>query len=152
MGGKVIGRLQGQQSLARADCRDKARKISYQSNEFHASLIKFPFQLRKRSQLGRANGREVSRMAEQDGPFVADPAMKVDLSLRCLGCEVWRDTPQSDVWLLARWRSKASAERGVGLRNGDAGAGNAGRTAQGFEEMCSRAEAGCSHAGYAGAP
>ena len=43
------------------------------------------------AELGRADGREVLRMGEEDRPLVADPLVKLDLSLGRLGGEVGSD-------------------------------------------------------------
>ena len=48
------------------------------------------------AELGRADGREVGRVREQDRPRVADPVMELDRPLRRLGLEVGRDVAQAE--------------------------------------------------------
>lgn len=57
-----------------------------QSNHLHTTLLKLIFQLGESAELGRANGSEVGRVREEDGPAVADELVEVDLALgsQCL--------------------------------------------------------------------
>lgn len=57
-----------------------------QANHLHATLLKFILQLGEGAELGRANGSEVGRVGEKDGPAISDELMEVNLALgsQCL--------------------------------------------------------------------
>lgn len=59
---------------------------TYQANHLHATLLELILQLRKGAKLRGANGGEVGRVGEQDGPAVTDELMEVNLALggQCL--------------------------------------------------------------------
>ena len=55
--------------------------IDAQSDDLGVALGELRLDLRHVAELGRANGREVLGMREQDRPAVADPLVEVDRSL-----------------------------------------------------------------------
>jgi hypothetical protein len=65
--------------------------VGREPDQFHPTLGKRGLILCQSRQLGGAYGSVVFRMREKDGPFVADPLMKIDeagcrLSLEIRGC------------------------------------------------------------------
>lgn len=54
---------------------------THQSNHLDTALLKFTLHLSEGAQLGRANGGEVGRVGEEDGPAVADELVEVNLAL-----------------------------------------------------------------------
>ena len=50
-----------------------------------------------RTHLGSANGRERSRMREQDAPRISEPLVKVDFPDRRFGDEIRNDLPHSSL-------------------------------------------------------
>lgn len=60
--------------------------MTHQANHLHTALIKLILHLRKSAQLGCADGGEVGRVGEQDGPAVANELVEVNLALggQCL--------------------------------------------------------------------
>ncbi len=64
----------------------------------HLGVARRPFagQLGHRGKLGRANGRKVARMAEQDAIAVAQPVMEPDGASRAFGGEIGGDVVDAD--------------------------------------------------------
>ena len=62
--------------------------IGAQPDHLDTSLLELILQLRECPELGRANGREVSGMREQNCPAIVDELVKIDISLRSLCLEV----------------------------------------------------------------
>ena len=73
---------------------------TYQTYELHASLIELRLHLRERAQLRRTHGSKVGRVREQNGPFVADPLMKINVALGGFGGEVGRGAAEAEARLL----------------------------------------------------
>lgn len=66
------------------------RDRTYQSNHLDSTLLKLILHLGKSTQLGGANGCEISRVGEKDGPTIANELMEVNLALRGQCLEVRR--------------------------------------------------------------
>ena len=64
------------------------RKATHKTNHLDASLFKLILQLGEGTQLGGADGREVSGVGEENGPAVADELVEVDLAMGGKGLEV----------------------------------------------------------------
>lgn len=70
--------------------------VGRQSNQLDASFCELGLQFRKCAQLGRANGGEVLRVAEEDDPVVADELVEVDRAFRRFGLEVGGNGAQTE--------------------------------------------------------
>src|SRR5262249_23283004 len=66
-------------------------RIDAQSDDLRIAFVELRLHLRHVAQLGRAHGREVFRVREEDRPRVADPLMKANAPLRSLGFEIRSD-------------------------------------------------------------
>ena len=65
-------------------------RINAQADDLGVALVPLGLELRHVAELGRAHGREILRMREQDRPAVPDPLVEADLSLRGVGGEIRR--------------------------------------------------------------
>lgn len=63
---------------------------THEANHFDTSLLEFTLHLGKGTELGRADGGEVGRVGEEDGPGVAEELVEVDLAMSGQGLEVGR--------------------------------------------------------------
>lgn len=61
---------------------------TYKTNHLHVALLELILELGKGTQLRGANGREVSRVREQNGPAVADELVEVNVAVGRLRIEV----------------------------------------------------------------
>lgn len=61
-----------------------------QPNHLHPSPLKLIFQLRECAELCRADRCEVCWVRKEDAPLRAEPAMEVDVAVRCLCLEIGR--------------------------------------------------------------
>jgi hypothetical protein len=64
-------------------------RVDAQRDDFGVTLLEVGLQARHVAELGRADGREVLRMREENGPVIADPIVEVDFAFRGVGAEVW---------------------------------------------------------------
>ena len=65
-----------------------ALRINGETDDLDVAPVELGLNLRHVPELGRAHGREILRMREQDRPRIADPVVEMDLSFRGLGLEV----------------------------------------------------------------
>lgn len=114
--------------------------MTYQPNHLNPPPLKLIFQLRKRAQLGRAHGREIRRVREQNCPLAIQPFVEIDVALGGLCLEVGRLGADADAWLLGgRGEEAAESGRFGGAEGGERWVGGGGvRGAQGGarEEGC----------------
>jgi hypothetical protein len=62
--------------------------VNAQSNDLSTTFVELWFQAGQVAKLGRADGREVLRVREQDGPFVSDPFVKSNRPFSAFGREI----------------------------------------------------------------
>src|SRR3546814_6477017 len=74
------------------------------------ALVEIRLELRRVSQLGRANRRVVLRMREQHDPFVTLPIMEADAPFRRIGLEIGCDIAKSQAHVGISVRGKRSEE------------------------------------------
>jgi hypothetical protein len=63
--------------------------IHAEADYFDIASVEFRFQPRAFTKFGGANGSEILWMRKQNGPTVADPLMKTNRAVGCVGCEIW---------------------------------------------------------------
>ena len=63
-------------------------RIDAEPDDLGVALVELGLEPGHVAELGRAHGREVLRMGEEDRPLVADPLVETDLSFRGLSGEV----------------------------------------------------------------
>src|SRR3546814_6992906 len=81
------------------------------------ALVEIRLELRRVSQLGRANRRVVLRMREQHDPFVTLPIMEADAPFRRIGLEIGCDIAKSQAHVGISVRGKGAPIRD--LRHGE---------------------------------
>jgi hypothetical protein len=64
---------------------------TYKAQHLHATGVEFVLQLCKGAQLRGADRCEVGGVREQDRPFSVEKFVELDLAVRGLRLEVWRD-------------------------------------------------------------
>lgn len=79
MGADVIGALE--ENAGSVEGQSPGMGTTNQTNHLDTALLKLALHLRKGTQLGGANGSEIGRVGEKDGPAVADELVEVDLAL-----------------------------------------------------------------------
>ncbi len=65
--------------------------VDRDADDLDAPCLPLGVQLRNGPELRGADGREILRVAEQDGPTVADPVMEPDRPLAGVGLEIGND-------------------------------------------------------------
>ena len=65
--------------------------IDAEPDDFGVPLVELGFELRHVAELGRAHGREVLRVGEEDAPRVAEPLMEANVTLGRFCLEIRRD-------------------------------------------------------------
>ena len=71
-------------------------RVDREADDLHVALVELGLDLGDVAELGRADRREVLRMAEQHTPGVAEPLVEVDLALRRVGGEVGGDVAEAN--------------------------------------------------------
>src|SRR5207248_9402506 len=69
-------------------------------DDLHVALVEVGLDLRHVAELGRAHGREVTRVREEHGPGVADPVVELDRAFRGLRLEVGRGVANRESHLI----------------------------------------------------
>jgi hypothetical protein len=91
-------------------------RVDREADDLDAALVELGLDLRHVAELGGADRREVLRMREQDGPFVADPVVEFDAAFGGVGLEIRCRVIQRDGHVICSWkkcRSCRSFRRGA---------------------------------------
>src|SRR5262249_49961167 len=104
-------------------------RVDRQTDRLHVALVEFRLEPRDVAELGRAHGREVARMREEDGPARADPVVEFDLALRGVRGEIGSDVsePQRHANLLSG-RGAGARPAARTMTSANAGNGSKPRT------------------------